>query len=315
MQILIAEDDMVSRRVLEVTLGQLGYDVIACTDGQAAWETLQQPNAPQLAILDWMMPRLDGLEICRRVRQRATEPYVYIILLTAKSQKADIITGLEAGADDYLSKPFDAQELSVRLRTGQRILHLLDEIIFAREALREQARKDSLTRLCNRATVFEMLERELQRAQRMCRDGKPAAVSVILADLDHFKDINDTYGHLAGDVVLREAARRMHEAVRPYDSLGRFGGEEFMLVLSDCDTSGAAALAERLRLAVGGASILLAEGPVNVTMSVGVVTSGPEYDASTLVGAADIALYRAKGHGRNRVEIATEADLLASRHP
>jgi diguanylate cyclase (GGDEF)-like protein len=259
-----------------------------------------------------MMPRLDGLEICRRVRQRATEPYVYIILLTAKSQKADMIAGLEAGADDYLAKPFDAQELSMRLRTGQRILQLLDEIIFAREALREQAKKDSLTRLCNRATVFEMLERELQRAQRLHGDGKLAAVSVVLADLDHFKEINDTYGHLAGDVVLREAARRMREAVRPYDSLGRFGGEEFMLVLSDCDASGAAALAERLRLAVGGTSIMLAEGPVNVTMSAGVATSGPEYDASTLVGAADMALYRAKDHGRNRVEIATEADLLAT---
>jgi len=312
-KILVAEDDPVSRRLLEVTLGKWGYEVVTCADGQAAWDVLKAPDAPQLVILDWMMPRLDGLQVCKNVRnpaERPAEPYVYIILLTAKSQKTDMVTGLEAGADDYLTKPFDAQELRMRLRAGRRILDLLDELVRAREIMREQSRKDSLTQLCTRATVLELLKHELDRSQRTSMD-RDAPVSVILADLDHFKHINDTYGHLAGDVVLREAARRMRDAVRPYDSIGRYGGEEFLLVLSNCDTIGAVALAERLLQAVRKDTIVLAEDTVSVTLSAGVATSGVMQDPETLVGAADAALYRAKRGGRNRVEVATDADMKA----
>jgi len=312
-KILVAEDDPVSRRLLEVTLGKWGYEVVTCADGQAAWDVLKAPDAPQLVILDWMMPRLDGLQVCKNVRnpaERPAEPYVYIILLTAKSQKTDMVTGLEAGADDYLTKPFDAQELRMRLRAGRRILDLLDELVRAREIMREQSRKDSLTQLCTRATVLELLKHELDRSQLTSMD-RDAPVSVILADLDHFKHINDTYGHLAGDVVLREAARRMRDAVRPYDSIGRYGGEEFLLVLSNCDTIGAVALAERLLQAVRKDTIVLAEDTVSVTLSAGVATSGVMQDPETLVGAADAALYRAKRGGRNRVEVATDADMKA----
>jgi len=312
-KILVAEDDPVSRRLLEVTLSKWGYEVVICADGQAAWEALKVPDAPQLVILDWMMPRLDGLQVCKNVRnpdERPAEPYVYIILLTAKSQKTDMVTGLEAGADDYLTKPFDAQELRMRLRAGRRILDLLDELVQAREIMREQARKDSLTQLCTRATVLELLKHELDRSQRNSKD-KDAPVSVVLADLDHFKHINDTYGHLAGDAVLREAARRMRDAIRPYDSIGRYGGEEFLLVLSNCDTIGAAAIAERLLQAVRKDTIVLAEATVSVTLSAGVATSGVIQDPETLVGAADAALYRAKRGGRNRVEVATAADMKA----
>ena len=311
MKILVAEDDPVSRRLLEVTLSKWGYEVVICADGQAAWDVLKAPDAPQLVILDWMMPRLDGLQVCKNVRnpdERPMEPYVYIILLTAKSQKTDMVIGLEAGADDYLTKPFDAQELRMRLRAGRRILDLLDELVQAREIMREQARKDSLTQLCTRATVLELLKHELDRAQRHSMD-KDAPVSVVLADLDHFKHINDTYGHLAGDAVLRETARRMRDAIRPYDSIGRYGGEEFLLVLSNCDTIGATALAERLLQAVRQDTIVLAEGTVSVTLSAGVATSGSVQDPETLVGAADAALYRAKRGGRNRVEVATVADM------
>ena len=311
MKILVAEDDPVSRRLLEVTLSKWGYEVVTCADGQAAWEALKAPDAPQLAILDWMMPLLDGLQVCRNVRnpaERPAEPYVYIILLTAKSQKTDMVTGLEAGADDYLTKPFDAQELRMRLRAGWRILDLLDELVRAREILREQARKDSLTQLCTRATVLELLMHELDRSQRDSAD-RDAPVSVVLADLDHFKHINDTYGHLAGDAVLRETAHRMRDAIRPYDSIGRYGGEEFLLVLSNCDTIGAAAIAERLLQAVRKDAIVLAEATVSVTLSAGVATSGVIQDPEALVGAADAALYRAKRGGRNRVEVATAADM------
>jgi diguanylate cyclase (GGDEF)-like protein len=312
MQILIAEDDPVSRRLLEVTLSKWGYKVIACVDGQAAWEVLQQPDAPQLVILDWMMPRMDGLQVCRNVRdpdKHPLQPYVYIILLTAKSQKTDMVMGLEAGADDYLTKPFDAQELRVRLRAGRRILDLLDELVRAREIMRAEACKDSLTQLNTRAAVLELLEQEIYRSQRSVNRDMP--VSLVVADLDHFKFINDTYGHLSGDVVLREAARRMREAVRPYDSIGRYGGEEFLVVLSDCDAVGALALAERLIDAVRKEPIVLAEAAVSVTLSAGVATSGVVQDPQTLIAAADIALYRAKHLGRNRVEVATVEDLNA----
>jgi diguanylate cyclase (GGDEF)-like protein len=257
-----------------------------------------------------MMPHMDGLQVCKNVRnpdERPAEPYVYIILLTAKSQKTDMVTGLEAGADDYLTKPFDAQELRMRLRAGRRILDLLDELVRAREIMREQSRKDSLTQLCTRATVLELLKNELDRSQRASVD-RDAPVSVVLVDLDHFKHINDTYGHLAGDAVLRETARRMRDAIRPYDNIGRYGGEEFLLVLSNCDTVGATTLAERLLHAVRKDTIVLAEGTVSVTLSAGVATSGIVQDVETLVGAADAALYRAKRSGRNRVEVATAAD-------
>jgi two-component system cell cycle response regulator len=312
-KILVAEDDPVSRRLLEVTLSKWGYEVVTCADGQAAWDALKAPDAPQLVILDWMMPLLDGLQVCRNVRnpaERPAEPYIYIILLTAKSQKTDMVTGLEAGVDDYLTKPFDAQELRMRLRAGRRILDLLDELVRAREILREQARKDSLTQLCTRATVLELLKHELDRSQRNSMD-QDAPVSVVLADLDHFKHINDTYGHLAGDAVLRETAHRMRDAIRPYDSIGRYGGEEFLLVLSNCDTIRAAAIAERLLQAVRKDTIVLAEATVSVTLSAGVATSGVIQDPETLVGAADAALYRAKRGGRNRVEVATVADMKA----
>lgn len=305
MRILIAEDDPISRRLLEVTLGKWGYEVISCPDGQSAWEILQQPEAPSLAILDWMMPGMDGLQVCREVRQLITEPYTYMLLLTAKSQKADIIAGLEAGADDYLTKPFDANELRMRLRAGRRILDLQEELIFVREELREQATHDSLTRLWNRAATCEILQRELERAER-----EQLPLSLILADIDFFKRINDTYGHLAGDAVLRETAQCMKSVVRPYDGIGRYGGEEFLLVLPGCDTDGAMTLAERLRESIESSALVLAEGIIPITLSLGVSTNDITQDMETLIGAADAALYRAKNNGRNRVELAAHDDTL-----
>lgn len=312
MKILIAEDDPVSRRILEVTLGKWGYETTSCADGQAAWDILRQPDAPQLVILDWMMPRLDGLQVCKYVRDPAQyqrAPYVYIILLTAKSHHDDLVMGLEAGADDYLSKPFDAQELRLRLRAGRRILELLDELVEAREVMRAEVRKDSLTQLSTRAVVMELLDQELSRSQRSMSRDMP--VSVVMADLDHFKCINDTYGHLAGDTVLREVARRMRDAVRPYDTIGRYGGEEFLLVLSDCDAEGAMALAQRLIRAVSHTPIHLAETILTVTLSAGVATSGIIQHPEALITAADRALYHAKAQGRNRVEVATAQQLHA----
>src|SRR5581483_4187593 len=169
-----------------------------------AWERLQGDDRPHMAILDWMMPGMDGVELCRRVRAMAKEPYIYIILLTARTENQDLIDGMDAGADDYLKKPFNAHELRVRLRAGRRILELQEQLLHTREALRLQATHDGLTGLLNRTSVLESIENELARAQR---EHQPMAL--LLIDLDRFKLINDTRGHLAGDAVLREAARRM----------------------------------------------------------------------------------------------------------
>ncbi len=306
MRILIAEDDAVSRRVLEGFLARWGYEILAVEDGEEAWAALQEENAPQLAILDWMMPHVDGVEVCRRLRQRGPEPYVYVLLLTAKGQKQDIVEGLEAGADDYLTKPFDPGELQARLRTGRRILALQEALISARDALRFQATHDPLTGLWNRLATTNTLRRELARSAR-----QKEPVSVALADLDHFKAVNDTYGHLSGDAALREASGRIVSAVRAYDTVGRYGGEEFLLVLPECDLQGAILLAERIRENFARKPFDLPDGHISLNLSLGVAgletKSGMEPNA--LIWAADQALYRAKARGRNCVEPATEAEL------
>lgn len=301
MRVLIAEDDAVSRRMLEGLLVRWGYRVTSASNGKEAMDVLEEADSPRLAILDWMMPGLDGVEICKELRRQAREPYTYVLLLTAKGRKQDLVVGLDAGADDYLSKPFDATELRARLRAGCRIVELQEQLVLAREALRAEATHDPLTGLWNRAAILETLQRELSRGRR---DG--SWVAVTMADLDHFKEVNDTYGHLVGDAVLREATRRMHSATRAYDAFGRFGGEEFLIVAPDMDTVAALSQAERLRERVGKEDIVTFEGSVHVTVSLGVAVSIEIKDADPLLGAADEALYRAKRAGRNRVELAAK---------
>ena len=299
MRILVADDDAVNRRLLQSFLTKWGYEVLLASDGAEAWKILQQEKAPQLAILDWMMPGMDGVDICHMVRSRSERSYVYLILLTAKSQKQDIVAGLEAGADDYLRKPFDPNELRARLRAGRRILELQEELVAARDSMEFQATHDCLTGLRNRAAILETVRTELARARR-----EGTSVAIFLADLDHFKLVNDTYGHQAGDGVLREVGKRMRSSVRSYDTVGRYGGEEFLIVLPGCDISGAMIRAEALRMAVGREPIETPEGMVAVTMSVGVTVGGgvPPSDVERLLRAADVALYHAKNKGRNKVE-------------
>jgi diguanylate cyclase (GGDEF)-like protein len=299
MRILVADDEVVSRRLIEATVRRWGYDVVVAKDGLEASQILQSHDAPHLAILDWMMPGLDGLQLCRQLRQGAKEPYTYILLLTAKHAKSDIVKGLEAGADDYIVKPFDPQELRVRLRTGKRILCLLDQLTTAREALREQAARDPLTGLWNHASIVELLANEIIRAER-----QGACVGVALVDLDRFKSINDNYGHLIGDHVLREAANVLTSSIRPYDAVGRLGGEEFLIVLPGCDQINAISHAERLRLALNRCVINTPSGPLQFTASFGVTVVGPDthLDAQSAIQAADSAMYVAKRGGRDRVE-------------
>jgi diguanylate cyclase (GGDEF)-like protein len=271
---------------------------VAC-DGVEALEILQQEHAPALAILDWMMPGMTGLEVCRRLRQRSREPYTYILLLTSKSQKEDLIEGMEAGADDYITKPFDQHELQVRLRAGTRLVDLQAELLSAREALREQATKDSMTHLWNRSSILEHLARELSRAAR-----EKGPVGVVMVDLDHFKSVNDTYGHLAGDAVLCEAARRMQNAMRPYDSIGRYGGEEFLILLPGCDEQTSFSQAERMRKQLAQPGMSLNGSSISVTASFGATSAlaGQSWTQEGLIRKADEALYLAKKLGRNRVE-------------
>jgi diguanylate cyclase (GGDEF)-like protein len=299
-KILIADDSIVSRHLLEATLRKWGYDVMVACDGAEALELLQREDAPALIILDWMMPGMTGVEVCRRIRQRDGEPYTYILLLTSKSQKEDLIEGMDAGADDYITKPFDQNELQVRLRAGTRLVDLQSQLLKAREDLRDQATRDSLTRLWNRSSILTELSRELARAQR---DNRP--LGVVIVDLDHFKHVNDTYGHLAGDAVLREAARRMQNSIRQYDSIGRYGGEEFLILFPGCSEVDSFAQADRLRKQLAQSEMSLLESSLRVTASFGVTTAmpGESWTPESLIRRADEALYVAKKSGRNRVEI------------
>lgn len=301
-RILIAEDDPISRRMLRAFLEKWQYQVVIATNGLEALRILEGDDAPSLAILDWMMPEIEGPEVCRRVRQQAGRPYVYILLLTAKGLKEDLLQGLALGADDYLTKPFDAQELRARLRVGQRILDLQQGLIAAREELRFKATYDALTGLCNRGVILDALSREYSRRSR-----EGGSFGTILVDLDHFKRVNDTYGHLSGDEVLKETSRRMCASVRPYDVVGRYGGEEFLILVPSSDRTNIMRLAERIRLAIESHPVRAASGEISVTASFGVVACSNEhpYDLGTLLRLADEALYQAKRLGRNRVEFAS----------
>jgi len=297
LQVLAAEDNPVFRSMLGAMLNKWGYEAVMARDGKEAWEVLQKPDPPRLAILDWMMPGLDGVEVCRLVRAAAREPYIYILLLTARTDSTDLVEGMDAGSDDYLTKPFNSHELRARLRAGERILDLQQQLLQAREALREQAMHDGLTGLLNRRSILEVLRNELARASR---ENKPLAV--LIADLDRFKQINDTAGHLAGDAVLRETARRMKQALRRYDSVGRYGGEEFLMVLPGSGVAEAESLAERVRQAMCGEPFDLGESRLSVTCSIGVAHRGEGgEDPDSLIREADVAMYRAKEGGRNCV--------------
>jgi two-component system cell cycle response regulator len=301
MRVLIADDDDVMRHILEATLTKWGYEVVVARNGLEAWRLLQGNDAPRLAILDWIMPGMDGVEVCREIRKWEDRPYIYLLLLTAKHGKEDVITGMEAGADDYISKPFDPQELKVRLRAGRRILDLQAELLAARESLRYQATHDGMTGLLNRSATLDALRNELERANR-----QSVPLCLMLSDFDHFKDINDTHGHAIGDAVLCETARRMRTAVRAYDTVGRYGGEEFMFILPGCSADNARSQAERLMTCITSEPIELPRVTISFTISIGVVVkyNATVDDLDAFIHSADLALYEAKLGGRNRVVIA-----------
>jgi two-component system, cell cycle response regulator len=311
MRILIADDESVSRRMLQALLVKWGYEVIAAEDGDGAWRHLQAAEAPRMALLDWMMPGQNGVDVCRALRKLRPDPYTYILLLTAKDAKESVVEGLESGADDYLTKPFNPQELKARIRVGQRLLDLEDKLVHAREAMRFKAMHDTLTGVWNRGTILEALDREVWRARR-----EGTSLGILMVDLDHFKSVNDTYGHLAGDAVLREVTRRMQTDVRPYDAVWRYGGEEFLVLLPGCSSAETEQKAERLRNSVLQSAVTTSAGELNVTASIGAVATGdwPQDAPNQFLQMADLALYRTKEEGRNRTVIAGVAEHDETHH-
>jgi len=292
MRVLIADDDRLSARMLEANLTKSGYEVTVVSDGGHALQILKSDDRPQMAILDWMMPVMDGPEVCRQVR-KSGGPYIYMLLLTGNSDPSAVVTGMDAGADDYIRKPFDPAELHARLRSGKRIVEL-------EEKLRRQATIDALTGLLNRGAIMDRLTSEIERS---IREGHPLCIAMV--DLDHFKKLNDTHGHSAGDTALCEAARKMSFVLRPYDAVGRYGGEEFIVVFPKCDESIAMGIAERIRSSIAQ-PIRIEDQQISVTASIGVARAIHSKSADAIMQAADDALFRAKQLGRNRVELANE---------
>jgi two-component system cell cycle response regulator len=300
MQALVVDDSAVYRKLIGDQLRSWGFGVTLAESGSAAWKILEQPDSPKLALLDWVLPDIDGIELCRRIRDaRSLGPYVYVILLTGKEGRQNMLEAMKAGADDYLIKPFDELELKARLLVGKRILDLQEELVSARESMRHAATHDSLTGLMNRGEILAMLGRELERARR-----ERSPVGVILGDIDHFKKVNDTLGHLFGDEALREVGRRLREELRVYDGVGRYGGEEFLMVLPNCDLPNAMQRANELREIIASAPVSCCDEEKLITMSMGVaISSGEEKsDLEALLNQADAGLYAAKENGRNRVE-------------
>ena len=312
MKLLVVDDDPDSRRLLSISLGWAGHQIIEAEDGLEAWEKFQVEPA-RLVITDWMMPGLDGMELIARIRANEAEGYTYIIMLTALREKPQIVSGLEAGADDYLIKPFDPEELAARVSIGERILKLQASLLDSRRNMETLAMHDTLTGLLNRRAIHLRALGELNRLKRGIASGP---LSIILLDIDHFKDINDTHGHDAGDRALQAVAELLEGHVRSYDVLGRWGGEEFLMLLPGTGLTEACAVAERIRATLAGARPALPDGTrVALSASLGVAAidaAGPdaldEQRLDYLVRAADRALYLAKSAGRNRV---SAAELVA----
>jgi two-component system, cell cycle response regulator len=294
MKILLVEDSYIERHKVGGYLTDWGLDFLAVGSGTEAVKLLEVPDPPNMALLDWMLPGLDGIDVCRRIRKLgAGATYIYTVMLTAKNRKQDLLLAMEAGADDYLAKPVDPSELRARIMAGKRILELQQSLRFA-------ATHDFLTGLLNRSETLASLDREFSRSGR---EGKPAAL--IMADIDHFKRINDSLGHAAGDEVLKEVARRLKSDLRPYDLVGRYGGEEFLLILPGCDLTTGARRADEVRRLVAKDPIPTPLGTASVTVSMGVSATSPDRDhtVSDFLHEADVSMYAAKKNGRNRVEV------------
>ena len=301
MKVLVADDDPGSLMVARAAVERSGHHCLAAADGDEAW-ALYLEHQPDVVVTDWMMPGMDGLALCRAIRAREQDLYTYVVLLTSQGSRDDVLAGLEAGADDYVTKPLDPFVLHARLLVARRITTLHADLAHYRRVLSRQARTDPLTGLDNRLKLSEDLE---QLHRRSGRYGEQ--YSLAMCDVDNFKSYNDVYGHQAGDLALRAVGAALLGIVRKSDGVYRYGGEEFLLVLPQQSVSAAKALMERVLEAVRDLAIVHAGDPSGqLRLSAGISSFSAEHrvDADTLVGEADAALYAAKAAGRNRVELA-----------
>jgi diguanylate cyclase (GGDEF)-like protein len=303
MKLLVADESLFYQKMLKSLLESWGYQVVLAGNGHEAQCILDGDDPPLLAILDCAMPGLGGLELCERIRTRHHR-YVYTILLSADDQQSNVLRGFELGADDYLCKPFNQLELRTRLKVGEIVIRSHEDVVEAHEALKFEASHDSLVRIWNHRAIIELLDKELSRAKR-----SQTLLSILFADLDLIKQVNENYGNLVGDEVLRVAAARMSGAVRHCDHVGRYEGDEFLVVLPNCTTDAAREVAGRVQKSIGDGPIV---NEINLTVSIGLSQWHPGQDACDLLRRADVALYRAKQNGRNRIEVenAQEADCL-----
>jgi diguanylate cyclase (GGDEF)-like protein len=305
-KILVVDDDEMARQLLTIYLSRAGHTIVEAAEGRSAWEVFQRENT-RLIITDLMMLEVSGIELIRRIRADSRTGYTYLMILTALGDKAQVVTGLESGADDYLTKPFNPEELLARVSIGERILKLEDSLNESRRQMEYLAMHDTLTGMLNRRALQDHAEAELSRARR-----SSTPVSLAVLDLDHFKSINDRYGHLVGDQALQHVATILIRQIRTYDWAGRWGGEEFLLVLPDTALPEARMVAERIREDIAATVLALPNGSeLRLTASLGVASaaaaSGEIASLDELVRQADHALYHAKSEGRNRVCLAGEA--------
>jgi diguanylate cyclase (GGDEF)-like protein len=300
MQILVADDDLVSSKLVSGLLQSWGYQVLLARDGDEALAQLLGEHAPSIALVDWTMPGQSGLEVCRKVRAGTGREYTYLIMVTARGERDDILQGLHAGADDYLVKPIFPAELRARIEIGKRIAELQEQLLCALKNAEYQAGHDALTGLWNRGAIFEQLSTALAHSERR---GEP--VGVLLADIDHFKAINDTHGHQVGDAAIRHAAGVLRASVRSYDLVGRYGGDEFLIIAPDCSAPDLAQVGERMVERLAQSPLSTPGGPIRLSLSVGaaVALDAVGRGENLLVAAADAALYDAKKAGRNRVSL------------
>ena len=299
LQVLVVDDSPVYRKLIEHTLEDGGYAPLFAKTGSEALELYGQ-HAPAIVITDWMMPDFSGPELCERIRGHSQRAYTYIIVLTSISEKDNVVKGLAAGADDYLTKPFDPGELLARIGVGRRTIGLHREIEAKNKLLEEMAHTDSLTGLPNRRAIEEWAARQLRGAAR-----HGFAIWVANADLDNFKSINDSYGHDAGDRVLQEFGEVLRESTRASDISGRMGGDEFLLVMTHLDEKSTRLTVERLRKQFAEVKFSFGADVVSVTASFGIAGfQGKEPpDFAKLVRQADKAMYSGKRAGRNQVTV------------
>jgi two-component system, cell cycle response regulator len=296
LRVLLAEDDATSRVMLRALLTKWGYEVTDVGDGDSAWSLLQQDDAPKLALLDWMMLGLDGPAVCRLVAGLETARPPYVILVTGRSETSDVVDGLRAGASDYVAKPYVAAELRARVEVGRRMIELQERLHLAMNELNRLAITDQLTVLLNRGAILERLRCEMTRGR-----GPGATLWVSMLDLDHFKRVNDRFGHLAGDAVLRACSKRIADACGATTSVGRYGGEEFLIIAPERSPDRPPTLFETIRKAIADEPVRMDGIEVRVTASEGIAAWNGRDDLGDLIRQADEALYRAKRNGRNTV--------------